>query len=581
MNSLNRRQFVRLSMMGIGSAVVSIGLAGCSGGGSGEAVSATQEPAFGSFQHGIASGDPLNDSVILWTRLTPAAGDENKSLTLSWEVATDQAFSNLVNNGSSTTEASRDFTVKVDVQGLDADTRYYYRFTSGDSTSAIGSTKTLPDGSPDMVKLLVLSCSNYPAGYFNVYKEAANVEGVDAAVHLGDYIYEYPRGGYASEDAEALNREVLPAGELLKLEDYRQRYGQYRTDEDLQSIHQKLPFIVTWDDHEIANDAWREGAENHGEDEGVFEDRRDAALQAYMEWMPIRPTVEGTDDLTDIQRTFEFGDLVNLMMLDTRIIGRDEQLDIKTLATPETQAALADPNRTLLGSEQQGSLQDNLANSTAKWQVLGQQVLMGEIKLPAAIATRALNPAEFVELARLAGLSPADLALEPPEKQLLLQQKGSLLKLPTIPYNLDAWDGYPAERAKVLASAAAKNHNLVVLAGDTHNAWANELQLGDNAAGVEFATAGVTSPGLEDYLKLDTLPEVIGTEQFAISSISDLKYANFSNRGFLTVTFTPDETTAEWTHIDTVKSQDYQVLPARSKKLVVQAGSNTITEPVI
>ncbi|MGB1142637.1 MAG: alkaline phosphatase D family protein, partial [Halioglobus sp.] len=278
----------------------------------------------GQFLHGIASGDPLSDRVILWTRITP---DEEGVAGLAWEVASDAQFTDVVASGSGTTDASVDYTAKVDVTDLEPGAHYYYRFTSGDNVSAVGSTRTLPVGQVAAASFAVVSCSNYPAGFFHVYREVANQE-LDAVLHLGDYIYEYAADGYASERAEEFGRVSDPETEIVSLSDYRRRYAQYRTDNDLQAAHAAHPFIVVWDDHEItnhesANNPWTEGAQNHQpETEGSFEDRKAAAVQAWYEWLPVRPPSAQQDI---IYRHFNYGDLLDLFMLDTRLIGRDEQ----------------------------------------------------------------------------------------------------------------------------------------------------------------------------------------------------------------------------------------------------------------
>ena len=313
--AITRRHFLSLTAKGIGVAVVSKGLMGCSSDNDDD--TAPIVPV--NFAQGVASGDPLATAVILWTRATPVDESFSGDVTISWEVATDEDFANIVNSGEAPTNAQRDYTLKVDAQDLSANTQYFYRFRSGDTTSVTGVTKTLPQGEVSSVKLAMMSCSNYPTGYFNVYDMVANETDLDAVLHLGDYIYEYAREGYASENAAALGREVLPEGEILTLSDYRMRYAQYRSDASLQLVHQRVPFICVWDDHEVTNDAYRDGAENHQEDEGDYETRKMEALQAYFEWMPIRPVVEGDNEI--INRSFAFGNLVDLMMLDTRIVG--------------------------------------------------------------------------------------------------------------------------------------------------------------------------------------------------------------------------------------------------------------------
>lgn len=562
--NFSRRDFLALSAKGVGAAVLSYGLMGCSSDNDDNTVAAD-------FLHGVASGDPTQDAVIIWTRVTPqTAGD----VRVSWQVSRDGAFSDLVTTGEMVTNAERDYTVKVDAIGLESGSRYFYRFMTGDKTSTVGMTKTLPEGAVDSVKLAVMSCANFPAGYFNVYELAAQRDDLDAMLHLGDYIYEYGRGGYASEHAAELGREVLPAGELLSLSDYRTRYGQYRGDASLQKLHAKLPFITVWDDHEVANDTWKDGAENHNQGEGDFDARKQAALQAYFEWLPIRPWREGNHE--EIYRSFSFGDLLDLHMLDTRVLARDKQLDYGDYLDPATGAFndqqfladVTDTQRTLLGQTQLLWLQGKLLQSSAKWQLLGQQILMGRMMLPAAIATQQLSIPQFAELAALAQLAARAQAGDPTLTQAeltylaanqakLTPEVLALLQLPSIPYNLDAWDGYAYEREVVLATARASGKNLVVIAGDTHNAWANDLKDKDgNMVGVEFATSSVSSPGLEYYLNLPS-EQIPATEAAVVGLVDDLKYANLLNRGYMTLTFSSEEVVSEWFYVDSILSKDF------------------------
>ncbi|MBO2644187.1 alkaline phosphatase D family protein [Shewanella algae] len=562
--NFSRRDFLALSAKGVGAAVLSYGLMGCSSDNDDNTVAAD-------FLHGVASGDPTQDAVIIWTRVTPqTAGD----VRVSWQVSRDGAFSDLVTTGEMVTNAERDYTVKVDAIGLESGSRYFYRFMTGDKTSTVGMTKTLPEGAVDSVKLAVMSCANFPAGYFNVYELAAQRDDLDAMLHLGDYIYEYGRGGYASEHAADLGREVLPAGELLSLSDYRTRYGQYRGDASLQKLHAKLPFITVWDDHEVANDTWKDGAENHNQGEGDFDARKQAALQAYFEWLPIRPWREGNHE--EIYRSFSFGDLLDLHMLDTRVLARDKQLDYGNYLDPATGAFndqqfladVTDTQRTLLGQTQLLWLQGKLLQSSAKWQLLGQQILMGRMMLPAAIATQQLSIPQFAELVALAQLAARAQAGDPTLTQAeltylaanqakLTPEVLALLQLPSIPYNLDAWDGYAYEREVVLATARASGKNLVVIAGDTHNAWANDLKDKDgNMVGVEFATSSVSSPGLEYYLNLPS-EQIPATEAAVVGLVDDLKYANLLNRGYMTLTFSSEEVVSEWFYVDSILSKDF------------------------
>ena len=507
-----------------------------------------------SFAHGVASGDPLARKVILWTRLTT---DRQGRVPVLWEVATDAACHRVVRAGIAFTGAEQDHTVKVDVTGLRPDTVYHYRFRIGRHLSPVGRTRTLPVGAVEQIRLAVFTCSNYPAGYFHAYGEAAKRDDLHAAIHLGDYIYEYGRDGYASADAAALGREVEPAGELLTLDDYRQRYAQYRTDPDLQAVHAAMPFIHVWDDHEIANDTWKNGAENHDPvTEGEFNARRAAALQAFHEWLPVR----SPDPLRKekIFRSFPFGNLVSLHMLDTRVIARDLQLDYAAyfgangFDTARFAADMANPARQLLGAEQMLWLHQQLSESSATWQVLGQQVLMGRMNIPAPLVLGQISFSAYSVLLGKAQTAPGSLTAW---EQAILAQ-------PAIPYNLDAWDGYAVARETVLGMARTLDKNLVVLAGDTHNAWASDLQdLQGRQVGVEFAVASVSSPGLEEYFPNEN-PLAVATGLEAI--IGPLKYANTGDRGYMVVTATAEACRCDWHYVSTVKHAEYIVLDGMS-----------------
>lgn len=506
------------------------------------------------FNHGVASGDPLSDSVILWTRVTP---EREGDVVVAWEIATDEQFSNVVGNGSGVTTSEVDYTVKVDATGLDPASEYFYRFLTGEAVSPVGHTRTVPLGALAAASFAVVSCANYPAGYFHVYREIA-MQQVDAVLHLGDYLYEYASDGYASDNAEALGRTVVPANELLSLRDYRSRYAQYRTDVDLQSCHAAHPFVLVWDDHEVANDAWREGAENHDATEGDYSERRAAAIRAWYEWLPVRPPAT---DNEIIYRSFQYGDLVDLIMLDTRNAGRDEQVAYGSFAnggiidTAAVQAATQDSTRTLLGREQLAWLKGKLTNSTARWQVLGQQVLMARQPLPEPIV-RALTPAvagdNSLDDATTAVLAATAAKAKPPEERTA--QERDLLDS-AIPFNPDAWDGYSFEREELLNHAAQLQSRLVVLAGDTHNGWGSQLTLIDGTpVGVEFAGPSVSSPGAEDVIGAGTAGLFA---QFAITLMDDLKYANLVSRGYMTISFSPDEVTNEWRYVSNIDTPQY------------------------
>nr|WP_193432821.1 alkaline phosphatase D family protein [Microbulbifer mangrovi] len=550
MNHFTRRNFFKAALAATGSVVVSTPL---------QAMSRPQLPSEVTFNHGIASGDPLQDAVILWTRATPAAGMAPSGPTrVTWELAADKQFNTVLRRGEAQTDLARDYTVKIDVQGLKPNTAYYYRFIGASAHSPVGRTKTLPQQGVEQVKLAVFSCSNYPAGYFNAYQLAAQSDDWDAVLHLGDYIYEYGTGGYATERAAKIGR-ALPEdsdGELYSLTDYRKRYALYRTDTGLQALHATAPFIAVWDDHEISNDTWKAGAQNHGEDEGDFFARRAAAVQAYYEWLPIRPPMG--EHNPQIYRSFHFGDLLDLHMLDTRVIGRDRQLDFKSYLDSDGGfdgrafgAALADPNRTLLGQPQLQWLQETLAASTGHWQLLGQQVLMGKMLLPVEMMTGFYRGGSPDLTAELIGLKAASLQGKP----ISDSQRARIEQV--VPYNLDAWDGYAVEREAVYEQVKGLGKNLVVVAGDTHNAWYSQLKdaKGD-MVGVEFATPSVTSPGMETYLKMD---EAAAAEMAAGMPVlvDELQYCNLHQRGYMALTFHRDGVQAEWKYVDNIDSAEF------------------------
>ncbi len=566
---ISRRELIQKSLFGFGALSLSTGFTGCHD--SSDQETATLQV---NFEHGVASGDPLQDRVILWTRLTP--NDASARLQVSWEIALDNQFQKIIKTDKVLTSASQDFTVKVDVTGLKPDQRYFYRFIFGDKTSPVGQTKTLPS-STSKVSFAVCSCSNYPAGYFYVYREMAK-QNVDVVIHLGDYIYEYGADGYATEEAVKLGRTLAADNnkEIIKLDDYRKRYALYRKDKDLQALHHRHPFIVIWDDHELANDTWREGAENHQSNEGSFPDRKLAALQAYFEWMPIRPVDE---QHTRIYRQFDFGNLVQLTMLDTRIIARDEQLDYANYMTAtglniaKFQADLTNPARTLMGYTQRDWLLGKLQQSTATWNVLGQQILMTKMLVPAELL---LSLAEITSgnptadtlnkmNTQITELVILKMRLKQGDPSLTSQEKARILTV--APYNLDAWDGYFVEREILYGTLAQLNKKVVVLAGDTHNAWSSNLYSKDGAfVGVELATSSVSSPGLEKYLNIP-LAQLQQFEFAFTTLIDELNYCNLNQRGYLTVQFDETQVQSQWVYVDSIKKSKYSVDKIRQHQL--------------
>lgn len=560
MANLNRRDFLKNTAFLTGAAWLSHAVLGCSS-------SAPQAKNSSSieFLHGVACGDPLTDSLILWTKVTPAQQPDLVQLLL--EVSETADFSVIKHQQLCLARKEADYCCKVDLTGLKPGRSYYYRFSDRNTVSATGHGKTLPSGSVSEVRFAVLSCSNYPAGYFHVYQQVAQQQ-LDAVLHLGDYIYEYEQGGYATERSVELGRALAAdnQAEMVSLQDYRKRYALYRSDKDLQQAHASHSFICVWDDHEITNDAWTDGAENHQPDEGDYQVRKLNALQAYYEWMPIRPLVSGkqlSGQQQSLSRSFAFGDLVDLHMLDTRIEGRNLQLDYKHYTDEKTGAFdterfiadLTHPNRTLLGPKQQQWLQTQLMRSKAHYQVLGQQVLMAKMMFPSELLSAFSKPGpELVE--KIAQLTALKQRVAKGDSSLSAEDKKRIESV--VAYNLDAWDGYPYERELVYKTAQQQNKQLVVLAGDTHNAWASTLhdQQG-NKVGIELATPSVSSPGIETYLKLNTT-QVEHLASVLPTLIDELEYCNLHQRGYLLVAFSKEQIDAQWFFVDDITKKQYQ-----------------------
>jgi alkaline phosphatase D len=478
----------------------------------------SEQPAF-DFVHGVASGDPLGDRVILWTRVSPMEVIEGEGeLIVDFVVATDPTMNDVVGHGRATTSAARDFTVKVDVSDLEPGTTYYYEFFDpsrpAEVRSPLGRTRTLPVGSVERARFAVASCSCYALGYFHAYAEIAARSDLDAVLHLGDYIYEYGPEIYADD---TVMRPHAPDHEILNLDDYRTRFAQYRTDPDLQEAHRQHPFITIWDDHETANDAFRDGAENHSEaTEGSYEARRTAALTAYHEWMPIRDL--DAEDLTLIYRRFSFGDLCDLIMLETRT-KRDRQ----------DGGARENPARTLLGPAQtewlEGELSDSYARGTT-WRLLGQQVMFGQ--LPGAV-------------------------------------------------NSDQWDGYVASRNRILDQLIDEGiDNVVVLTGDIHTAWAMDIAkdpatydplTGAGAQCVEFVCTSVTSPAIESAISVGGIGSLLLKQLCPY-----MKHIDLDNRGYMVLDVDHQRVQGEFYVTDDVKSMTGN-LHTLSAAYAVQSGA--------
>lgn len=544
---ISRRRFIRDSALyGAALGSTGIGLAGC-GGGSG---------AVGTFGHGVASGDPLSDRVILWTRVSQSTIG---AVEVGWEIARDALFAQMVASGTAATSAAWDYTVKVDAAGLQPGTVYHYRFTWQDERSPTGRTKTLPAGATSRTRLAVFSCAAYPAGQFHAYQDAARRTDIDAAVLLGDYIYEVGLDAGLEFASRVLGRNWEPDHELLTLQDYRARHAFYRGDIDLRAMHAAMPVIAVWDDHDLINGIWRDGASSHDPSKGSFTERRAAAMQAWQEWLPIR--VPDPAAPAKIYRRFDFGNLATLHMLDARALGRDEQAS----RADHLSGATASPTRQMLGAEQSAWLEAGLQRSNATWQLLGSQVWMGRMHLPLSVLD---DFSEDAISAFLLAQSTPD-ALRSDAQQALVAQ-------PRAPFKSDTWDGYPAAREAVLATSLRFDKNLVVLAGDSHNAWASDLKDAAGAAvGVEFATTSVTSAGLE--LEYPRIGRQFLADAF-VQMVPDLRYAQTSDRGYLLVTLTPAQARADWVFVGSVFGNDLNSSVGRSLATLPGAGNRHIVE---
>ncbi len=472
------------------------------------------------FYHGVASGDPLQDAVVIWTKVTPEEATEY--LVVTWEFSTDPDFLNVIQSGTFTTGPSRNYTVKVDVSNLTAGSEYYYRFSALDRTSVVGRTKTAPED-PRRLKFAVVSCSNYEFGYFNAYGHIGQRDDIDAVIHLGDYIYEYGVGRYGDSTTGRFN---LPPYEIVSLDDYRTRYSLYRLDPDLQSVHNNHPMIAIWDDHEIANNSYETGAQNHQEDEGPYEERREAAVRAYYEWLPIRESGE-------LYRKFDFGALADLIMLDERLEGRSRPLD--SLADP----ALMDASRSMLGEEQVQWLKEQLSTSQSQWKIIGNQVIFSYLNW---------------------GYEP------------------------NFTINLDSWDGYPVEQ-KEIADFIRDIENVIFITGDTHSSWAFEVstdpfgsydqETGEGAVAVEFGTTSINSANSNERFDTDTV--LVHEQRIVNSAINPhLKYANLRDHGYLLLSLTEERATASWYYVPTLSERRAEA--EVGKELYVNSGEVKLRE---
>lgn len=502
------------------------------------------------FVHGVASGDPAPGRMIIWTRVTPEPGEEETPITVEWLVSPDPTMMTERLTGEIQTDIARDYTVKVDVVGLKPGTTYYYQFVSEDKDpSDMGVFKTLPSGAVDQLDFAIISCANYQAGYFNVYQEISKTtQALDAIIHLGDYFYEYGIDGWGGSVNDGA-RNHIPPHETVSLSDYRLRHAQYRTDASLQNLTKGVALIALWDDHEVTDDSYSAGAANHQvENEGEWAARRDAAIQAYYEWMPVREP-KGASAPYERYGVYQFGDLLTLVAAETRLTARAKPINMDDYTagfkTPEDVATfkeniLGAPERHVMGAAQIDFITTQFSQSKQAgkpWRILANQVVMGRL------ATPDLRPYVIEE---------AIVALEadwPNVRDFVESSKYAL------PVYADSWDGYPWAREQLYGALdQAGINDMLVITGDAHEFWLNDLTREDGTAmGVELGTSAVSSPTLEAYFG----PAAEDYALLMTQSNKDVRYYNAMRRGYIHLTLTPDRARAQMIQVDQVDHQDY------------------------
>ncbi len=459
------------------------------------------------FSYGVASGDPQPESVVLWTALEHVEQEE----TVVWELSAQADFTRIISSGTAQTSADKGGTIKVIAGGLDASQTYYYRFWWKEHGSPVGRTRTAPHPhSTQVVRLGVVSCAHYEAGYFYAYGALAAESNLDAVVHLGDYIYEYGRSNAAWKVPERLHQ---PAHEAVQLSDYRERYAQYHRDPHLQALHAAHPIIAVWDDHEIANNSFRAGAQNHQPEEGTFLARSAAAMQAYREWMPIRPASERG------YREIKLGSMVDLLMIETRLDGRTEAV------SKEADRYAPDSAHHMMSAEQATWLREQLMHSTSSYRVVGNQVIFSALNL---------------------GILPSNRIDR---------------------YNLDAWDGYASER-DALMDQFAQSAPVILLTGDSHSSWAFE-----GPGYVELCTPSITSTNFDEFAS-PTLARLAGTLLWMTNP--NLEYVDTRNHGYMVVEFDSKEARSTWVYVHDIKSSRLWKVHKRRHRRILPGTSNIL-----
>ena len=509
------------------------------------------------FSHGVASGDPDQTSLVIWTRVSRS----KIPVKVSWFVSTDAAFKQVVSEGQYTTDEQRDYTVKVVVNKLTPGQRYFYKFEVKGVSSNVGQTRTLPVGHVKELTFAVATCSNFPFGYFNAYDAIANDASIDLVIHLGDYIYEYGVDGYGGESGKRLDRNHQPSHEILNLDDYRQRHAQYKTDEGSLAMHARHPLIVMWDDHETANNPWMGGAQNHQENEGGWEERRTASLQAYYEWMPIRvPANHG--EKKEYWRHYKFGDLASLITLESRHTGRSHQVSYKehlsNIDTTEKaqkflHSVVGAPDRNMLSHEMEKFLKSELEESVQanrRWRIIGNQTVIAK-----SLSPKINDP--FFDMLR------KNLSAEGIDKLDGLAHLGKF----DLPADLDTWDGYPFAREQFYQ--VAKNagvHDLLVLSGDSHSYWANQLFDDNNQSmGVELGTTGITSPRSLMKLGEEAMQHY---DKLNAECNKEIIWADGRHRGFIRLHIDHHGGHADFIAISNVDTRNYETKSIHSVNIV-------------
>jgi alkaline phosphatase D len=473
------------------------------------------------FAHGVASGDPLPDAVVLWTRVTPTAdclpgAGRGPEVDVTWEVARDADFELVVRRGTVRTGPRQDHTVKIDATDLEPSTDYHYRFVLGEDVSRTGRTRTAPapGSAPRELRFAVVSCANWQAGWFTSYRHLADRGDLDAVIHLGDYLYEYQPGKYSFGHRNVDVRTHDPRRETISLRDYRRRHAQYKTDVDLQELHAAVPFVVTWDDHEVADGNWAHGAFEHQKDEGSWARRVRAAHRAYDEWMPVR--ISGTAVAGDgdrIYRRLQFGQLVDLAMLDLRSY-RSERVEAGD-------ADVDASDRTIAGEAQLAWLGDTLETSPCRWKLIGNPVMM----------------------------SPLMLGPRPQVEEYALGQHVSVTPLRPSEPNTDGWDGYTSDRRRLLTRLEEDGvENAVFLTGDVHSAWANEVP--SPTTGLPIATelvcSSLTSNNVDDFMGAAPRTRSLGLEAAIQRENPHVRWVDLDDHGHTVLHVTPQRLRMDW-----------------------------------